>query len=106
MIGKVSPSLSGPCQRCTSVPQSVEAVIFISKEPGSSLGICTCSMGSGLLCSVMTAARQVSILDPLLGAGRRVRRLERFELLERLELLQFTAAVCKRSLRCARARRL
>src|SRR6185436_15738186 len=59
MIGSVSLPPNGPCQRCTSVPHNVDAVIFISNDPGSRLGICTCSMVNGLLCSVITAARQV-----------------------------------------------
>src|SRR5688572_4650211 len=59
MIGSVSLSPSGPCHRCTSVPHKVDAVIFISNDPGSRLAICTCSMVNGLLCSVITAARQV-----------------------------------------------
>src|SRR4030095_12198577 len=82
-IGKESPSLSGPCQRCTSVPHRVDAVIFTSREPGSSLGIGTCWMVSGLLCSVMTAARHVSIFVPLDGF-RFFRRLEQFERLNNL----------------------
>src|SRR4029434_5860507 len=66
MIGNESSSPNGPCQRCTSVPQSVEAVIFTSSEPGSSLGIGTCCIVRGLLCSVITAARQVSMINPFI----------------------------------------
>src|ERR1041385_1039535 len=61
MIGNESPCESGPCQRCTSVPQSVDAAILINNEPGSRSGMDTRSMVKGLLCAVMTAARQVSI---------------------------------------------
>src|ERR1044072_3134485 len=61
MIGSESPCERGPCQRCTSVPQSVDAVIMINNEPGSRSGMGTRSMVRGLLCSVITAARHVSI---------------------------------------------